>query len=389
MAAPPVAVSRVGRNADGTRRFYWGEFTPALYSTPNYAYWPAPGGTAGEVNGDNSTLFFMHKDWLGSSRLSSTIINHTIVSDQAYAPYGEVYNKQSTGAGQPGWMFTGDTQDILAGLFDTPNRELNPGQGRWLSPDPAGSGWNQYAYPTSFVDPSGLFREFSCGACYMSWGGGQFGGNGDDPTAGGGIIAAALDGDLISTPLYGWISLPDDPSGFYLPPLPGTYLAYWGMIGYDYTSLEGSLGGSDQDEPETTANNGRVPNNITCSTVLPNGRTVGSYVQAVSNQLNDSPIISTPYGPAVQYSGGPLSVYGSINFKIMFQGQANAAFLGDAGNFAYAAVSANIGVALWATEAVAGRYAGWAGHTDTNNPFGMDNSAARTIPSGYSAKCGG
>jgi RHS repeat-associated protein len=149
-------------------------------NTPYYAYWPAPGGTAGEVNGDNSTVFFMHKDWLGSSRLSSTIINHTIVSDQAYAPYGEVYNKQSTGAGQPGWMFTGDTQDILAGLFDTPNRELNPGQGRWLSPDPAGSGWNQYAYPTnpnSFVDTSGLFREFSCG-CFMRWGGGQFGGNG-------------------------------------------------------------------------------------------------------------------------------------------------------------------------------------------------------------------
>jgi hypothetical protein len=38
-------------------------------STPYYAYWPAPGGTAGEVNGDNSTVFFMHKDWLGSSRL--------------------------------------------------------------------------------------------------------------------------------------------------------------------------------------------------------------------------------------------------------------------------------------------------------------------------------
>jgi len=56
-------------------------------------------------------------------------------------------------------MFTGDTQDILTGIFDTPNRELNASQGRWLSPDPAGAGWNQYAYPTnpnSFVDPSGL-----------------------------------------------------------------------------------------------------------------------------------------------------------------------------------------------------------------------------------------
>lgn len=56
-------------------------------------------------------------------------------------------------------------------LFDTPNRELASAQGRWLSPDPAGAGWNQYAYatdPNSFVDPTGL-------ACYplerKLWGG--------------------------------------------------------------------------------------------------------------------------------------------------------------------------------------------------------------------------
>jgi RHS repeat-associated protein len=57
-------------------------------------------------------------------------------------------------------MFTGDTQDLLAGIYDTPNRELQGSQqGRWLSPDPAGYGWNQYAYPTnpnSQTDPLGL-----------------------------------------------------------------------------------------------------------------------------------------------------------------------------------------------------------------------------------------
>jgi hypothetical protein len=143
------------------------------------------------------------------------------------------------------------------------------------------------------------------------------------------------------------------------------------------------------------ANNG-TPNPITCGTVLPNGQTVGSVVQSVSNQINNSTsTTSTPYGPAAQYNSGPspLSVpsfvYSQTNFKVMFQGQGGASFLGDAGNFAYAAVSANIGVPLWATEAVAGGYAWWVGHTDTNNPFGMDNSANRTIPSGYSAKCGG
>jgi hypothetical protein len=44
-------------------------------------------------------------------------------------------------------------------MWDTPNRELSV-VGRWLSPDPAGVGWNQYAYPTnpnSSIDPTGLY----------------------------------------------------------------------------------------------------------------------------------------------------------------------------------------------------------------------------------------
>jgi RHS repeat-associated protein len=57
-------------------------------------------------------------------------------------------------------MFAGITGDFDAGvLFDTPNRELASSQGRWVSPDPASSGWNQYAYstnPNSFGDPTGL-----------------------------------------------------------------------------------------------------------------------------------------------------------------------------------------------------------------------------------------
>jgi RHS repeat-associated protein len=128
-------------------------------SSPYYAYWPTPGGGTVEVNGNAVTSYYMHKDWLGNARLSQTIISHDVISDQAYAPYGEVYNKLATGAGVPAQMFTGDTQDIVSGIFDTPNRELNASQGRWLSPDPAGAHWNQYAYvtnPNSRIDPSGL-----------------------------------------------------------------------------------------------------------------------------------------------------------------------------------------------------------------------------------------
>ena len=76
-----------------------------------------------------------------------------------FAPYGEVYDIFGSTA-QNQINFTGLTQDVFAGMYDTPNRELQGAQqGRWLSPDPAGAGWNQYAYatnPNSFTDPSGL-----------------------------------------------------------------------------------------------------------------------------------------------------------------------------------------------------------------------------------------
>src|ERR1035437_3582503 len=76
--------------------------------------------------------------------------------DRAFAPYGEVYN---TFGSTTNTIFTGDYQDLVAGLFDTPNRELNQNQGRWISPDPSHSGWNAYAYstnPLGTTDLSGL-----------------------------------------------------------------------------------------------------------------------------------------------------------------------------------------------------------------------------------------
>jgi hypothetical protein len=145
--------------------------------------------------------------------------------------------------------------------------------------------------------------------------------------------------------------------------------------------------------PAVPANNGPV----TCSTVLPDGSTVGSYVNAVSNQINNAANsaqpVSTPYGPAPSPNlPGPISVasqvYSGTNFRGMYGGPgANYQLLGDAGNFAYFAVSANISVPLWTAELVAGEYSithhppsDWVG------PFGMDPSATRTV-SGYGAKC--
>jgi RHS repeat-associated protein len=131
------------------------------------AYFPLPGGgTYFQSGSTGANGYFWHKDWLGSVRLSSSVQGRTFFFDRAFAPFGEMYaNFGNTG----GLNFTGNTQDSFTGLFDTPNRELHPGEGRWLSPDPSGLNavdptnpqtWNRYAYalnnPLSNIDPTGL-----------------------------------------------------------------------------------------------------------------------------------------------------------------------------------------------------------------------------------------
>jgi RHS repeat-associated protein len=148
----------VERDSGSVKTSFW--YTPIgrvsmVGATENKAYLAAPGG--GTVFYDGSNYDFMHKDFLGSARIVSNISTSTIYSDQAISPYGEVYDQFGNISQYP-QNFTGDTQGILAGMWDTPNRELT-NIGRWLSPDPAGAGWNQYAYPTnpnSFIDPLGL-----------------------------------------------------------------------------------------------------------------------------------------------------------------------------------------------------------------------------------------
>ncbi len=72
--------------------------------------------------------------------------------------------------------FTGQNQDLVSNfLYDFPAREYHPGEGRWLSPDPAGlaavdltnpQSWNRYAYvnnsPLNSVDPLGLANVVDC-----------------------------------------------------------------------------------------------------------------------------------------------------------------------------------------------------------------------------------
>jgi RHS repeat-associated protein len=177
----------VEENASGTiTQIFYEPASKSIMSGQNVKErrFPLPGGaTADNVTG--WVTLFWHQDWLGSSRLVSSIGGRAIEYDRAFAPYGEIYDKAL--AGNQYELFTGDTQDNFAGLFDTPNREYHPNQGRWISPDPAGlksadplnpQSWNLYAYvrnnPLSATDPNGLWCVWDDGS-----------GHDDDSTQGG------------------------------------------------------------------------------------------------------------------------------------------------------------------------------------------------------------
>lgn len=125
-------------------------------TTTEEAVLPLPGGASLKTtNNGGSARVFMHKDWLGTARLGTNFNTRGFTWDTAYAPYSESYDTFGTLKQN----FTGDLQDVFAGLFDTPNRELMQNSGRWLSPDPAHASWNAYSYPTNpnrMTDPSGL-----------------------------------------------------------------------------------------------------------------------------------------------------------------------------------------------------------------------------------------
>jgi len=123
-------------------------------TTFGHSYFPAPGGGTAF-----SESYYMHKDWMGNARIVSYVPGTpSVYTDRAFAPYGEIFNIFGS-TGQNDGMFTGLTQDIFYGMYETPNREMTAVQSRFISPDPAGAGWNQYAWPTnpnSEADPSGL-----------------------------------------------------------------------------------------------------------------------------------------------------------------------------------------------------------------------------------------
>jgi RHS repeat-associated protein len=155
-------------NASGTREILYGPDGSKVALMNGQALAEAfialSGGATAVYSG--STLgWYRHPDWLGSSRIASTPSRTVYYDGEAsYSPFGE----SPTETGNIDHNFTGQNQDLTSILYDFPAREYHPGEGRWISPDPAGlaavdptlpQSWNRYAYvlndPLRNVDPTG------------------------------------------------------------------------------------------------------------------------------------------------------------------------------------------------------------------------------------------
>jgi RHS repeat-associated protein len=137
------------------------------------------GGTA--IYNSTGLAYYRHVDWLGSSRLTSTSAQ-TVVSDLAYAPFGEQY--AISGTADP--SFTGQDSETASGLYDFTFREYSPSGGRWISPDLGWMAavdptnpqtWNRYTYvtnnPLALFDPLGLKPVYVCIEWTITFGSGQ------------------------------------------------------------------------------------------------------------------------------------------------------------------------------------------------------------------------
>ena len=121
----------------------------------------------------------------------------------------------------------------------------------------------------------------------------------------------------------------------------------------------------------------------TCSTVLPNGKTIGQVVQSAISNI-ESAAGDYDIGGAGEFGAFIATVQsgGPIDFKRKF-GPDNTGALGDAGNFAYGAIASGIGYSRTFAELGAGAYAASHNKANYRNPGFEDNSAARTLPAGF------
>lgn len=110
----------------------------------------------------NNTVYFVHGDHLGSTRLV-TGLNQAVVQNLDYLPFGE---NNSTDSHISTHEFTGDERDSETGLDHTQFRQYTSQLARWITPDLLGGeigdpqSLNRYAYvlnnPLNLIDPLGL-----------------------------------------------------------------------------------------------------------------------------------------------------------------------------------------------------------------------------------------
>ncbi len=251
-------------------------------------------------------------------------------------------------------LSTLDFTGFAGGFWDSENngehfgaREYQNTHGSWLSPDPAGLAavditnpqtWNRYAYvadnPTSYVDPSGLFkvtcRTTRSGELMCVDSGWDVFGMGfpnallfpNAPSGSGwafnsyGGSDGALCGESVGLPC----GLPID-------------MSVWNILGLDLPCVAGYNCAPIFD----------AGNSVNCQTLLPNGQTVGDVVRQQRAALRNAMIPGTNIDnlPTINLLSTFASIArpgGPIDFKNNFKGQANPNVLASAGNFAYYAI---------------------------------------------------
>lgn len=144
-------------------------------------------------------------------------------------------------------------------------------------------------------------------------------------------------------------------------------------------------------------------NRPNCGSTLPNGRTVGSYVNQANGDIASADANALANGAGGASAAAGLGTYladvgshGLLDFKNNFRGQGDAGFLGQEGNFAYGATSSYLfgsgSFGQYVAASGAGVYALMAGKPGPGvpflvSPYGGDPSARQNVPAGVSATC--
>jgi YD repeat-containing protein len=364
------AFGRIVETSNGsTFRERWitqlGETAQMTGTTINFAYFPAPHGGIALENGNNSTTQFMHPDWQHNVRVASTL-SHVVSFDQAFTPYGETFSIFGTVSSQ-GNVFADMKENFYTGaMWDTPNRELSSAPSRWLSPDPAGAGWNQYAYstnPNSETDPSGLADcRLGGDGCPTQGGGVQFRCDPSDVSCGAFAIAGLIPPDYP----YGAVAWIWNCSF-------GTVLVPAGCGGGGSQASDG--GGSSQASSHA-ANNCVTPSKVQ-SAVIP--------VAAIAAKFWNKTVLWGVGGSGGIGFGKGIGIYGTASVQIAVSPNGNAAYVI---TFASPAIVSGTGTYMWVTPStkgagiLGGSQFGFSNATDSSQLAGSGVDASGSLAAG-------